>query len=115
MFIQNELFKCFLISKVNFTYSNYFCLKITMANKRDLKKSINSLVFDVIDESIYIQEIKPEKFEACEKLIDEAVNYYNNALSKMNSAKAKSEFRSIAIELEESAENFIEGLNALNS
>ncbi len=86
-----------------------------MVNKRNLKKSINSLVFDVIDECIYIQEIKPEKFEACEKLIDEAVNFYNDALSKMNAAKAKSEFRSIAIQLDENAENFIESLNTLNS
>ncbi|MFM7683283.1 MAG: hypothetical protein ACKO7P_11120 [Bacteroidota bacterium] len=86
-----------------------------MANKRDLKKSINSLVFAVIDECIYIQELNPDKFESCEKLIDDAVNFYNNALSKMNSAKTKSEFRAIAIELDENAENFIESLNTLNS
>jgi len=86
-----------------------------MANKRNLKKSINSLVFDVIDECIYIQEINPAKFEDCEKLIDESVNFYNNILSKMNSAKAKAEFRSIAIELDENAERFIESLNSLNS
>lgn len=86
-----------------------------MANKRNLKKNINSLVFDVIDECIYIQEIQPEKFELCEKLIDDAVNYYNDALSKVNSAKIKSEFRSIAVELDNYAEKFIEGLNSLNS
>jgi hypothetical protein len=86
-----------------------------MANKRDLKKSINSLVFDVIDECIYIQEINPGRFDACEKLIDEAVNYYNDALSKMNSAKTKAEFRNVAIELEDHAEKFIESLNSLNA
>lgn len=73
------------------------------------------MVFDVIDECIYIQEIKPEKFDSCEKLIDESVNFYNNILSKMNSAKVKAEFRSIAMELDENAEKFIESLNALNS
>jgi hypothetical protein len=86
-----------------------------MANKRNLKKNINSLVFDVIDECIYIQEIQPEKFDACEKLIDQAVNYYNDALSKVNSAKEKSDFRSIAVELDDNAEKFIEGLNSINS
>lgn len=86
-----------------------------MANKRDLKKNINSLVFDVIDECIYIQEIQSDKFEACEELIDQAVNYYNDALSKVNSAKVKSEFRSIAAEMDDHAEKFIEGLNRLNS
>jgi hypothetical protein len=86
-----------------------------MANKRDLKKSINSLVFDVIDECIYIQEINPDRFDACEKLIDEAVNYYNDALSKMNSAKMKSDFRNVASELEEKAEKFIDSLNSLNA
>jgi hypothetical protein len=86
-----------------------------MANKRDLKKSINSLVFDVIDECIYIQEINPDRFDSCEKLIDEAVNYYNDALSKMNSAKMKSDFRNVASELEEKAEKFIDSLNSLNA
>jgi hypothetical protein len=85
-----------------------------MANKRNLKKNINSLVFDVIDECIYIQEINPEKFDSCEKLIDEAVNYYNDALSKINSAKVKADFRSVASELDNYAEKFIEGLNNLN-
>ena len=86
-----------------------------MANKRNLKKNINSLVFDVIDECIYIQEVHPEKFDASEKLIDDAVNYFNSALSKINTAKQKADFRAISIELDEHAEKFIEGLNSLNS
>jgi hypothetical protein len=86
-----------------------------MANKRNLKKNINSLVFDVIDECIYIQEINPEKFDACEKLIDQAVNYYNDALSKINAAKVKIDFRAVATDLDNHAEKFIEDLNNLNS
>ena len=86
-----------------------------MANKRNLKKNINSLVFDVIDECIYLQENRTDKFESCEKLIDEVVNYYNEALSKINSAKNKTDYRSIAIELDDKAEKFIEKLNSLNS
>lgn len=85
-----------------------------MANKRTLKKNINSLVFDVIDECIYVQEINPEKFDACEKLIDQAVQYYNDALAKVNAAKVKKDFRAISDELDSHAEKFIEGLNNLN-
>lgn len=85
-----------------------------MANKRTLKKNINSLVFDVIDECIYIQEINPEKFDACEKLIDQAVQYYNDALAKVNAARVKKDFRAISVDLDSHAEKFIEGLNNLN-
>ncbi len=86
-----------------------------MANKRTLKKSINSLVFDVIDECIYIQEVHPDKFEASEKLIDNAVDYYNNTLSKMNASKSKADFRQVANELEEKAVFFVDELNSLNA
>jgi hypothetical protein len=86
-----------------------------MANKRTLKKSINSLVFDVIDECIYIQEVKPEKFEASEQLIDKAVNYYNNALSKMYASKSKADFRQVAADLDENAAAFVDELNSLNA
>lgn len=86
-----------------------------MANKRTLKKSINSLVFDVIDECIYIQEIHPEKFEASEQLIDKAVNYYNEALSKMSASRTKADFRQVAANLDENAMAFVDELNALNA
>lgn len=86
-----------------------------MANKRTLKKSINSLVFDVIDECIYIQEVHPEKFEASEQLIDKAVNYYNDALAKMSASKTKADFRQVAADLDENAMAFVDELNSLNA
>ena len=86
-----------------------------MANKRTLKKSINTLVFDVIDECIYIQEIHPEKNDASEKLINNAVDYFNDALAKMNASKSKADFRKVAQELDEKAALFVDELNSLNS
>ncbi len=46
-----------------------------MSNKRILKKSLNELVFDVVDECYYIQTLDASKEKATEKLIDEAATF----------------------------------------
>lgn len=85
-----------------------------MSNKRTLKKEINYLVFDVIDECIYIQEMNESKVEPSEKIIEEAIEYCNQALSAMNAGKNKADFRKVANDLDIKTEYFFEKLNALN-
>lgn len=85
-----------------------------MANKRTLKKNINAMVVDVIDECIYIQDNNPKKLEASEILINEVIQTYNELLSKINQAKGKADFVSIVQSYEEQSDQFIDKLNALN-
>lgn len=85
-----------------------------MSNKRTLKKEINYLVFDVIDECIYIQEMNESKVAPSEKIIEEAIEYCNQALSDMNAGKNKADFRKVANDLDIKTEYFFEKLNALN-
>lgn len=114
--VKKELLTCFIFFDVSLIYFRLILKKNRkMANKRTLKKSINSLVFDVIDECIYIQEVHPEKFEASEQLIDKAVNYYNDALAKMSASKTKADFRQVAADLDENAMAFVDELNSLNA
>lgn len=85
-----------------------------MANKRDLKKQINAMIVDVIDECIYIQEIKEKKSDAAEALIEEVIAVYNDLLERINRAKNKGDFKSIIQDFEEKSDTFLDKLNSLN-
>jgi hypothetical protein len=86
-----------------------------MSNKRILKKSLNELVFDVVDECYYIQALDSSKEKATEKLIDEAATFQDSILSRMKKARGKEEFRAIVLDLEKKADHFVTSLNALNA
>ncbi len=84
-----------------------------MASIRELKKDVKAMVYDVIDEAYSIQLYTPSKKEKSEALIDEAVGFYNDAITKINAANSKSEFKSLVSSFEEQAEKWIEKLNQL--
>lgn len=85
-----------------------------MANKRTLKKQINAMIIDVIDECIYVQEVNDDKAEAAESLIEEVISTYNELLSRMNSGKTKADFKAIVSDFDQKSEMLLEKLNALN-
>ncbi len=85
-----------------------------MANKRDLKKQINAMIVDVIDECIYIQETKEKKSDAAEALIEEVIAVYNDLLERINRAKNKGDFKSIIQDFEEKSDTLLDKLNSLN-
>ncbi len=84
-----------------------------MANKRILKKSLNEMVYDVVDECYFIQSIDEAKFDATEKLINEAASFQDTTLSKIKTARGKAEFRAIVADVEEKAIHFVDSLNGL--
>lgn len=86
-----------------------------MANKRTLKKRINAMVIDVIDECIYVQETKTNKYNEAEALIEEIIDNYNDLIARINSGKSKADFRKIVIDFENQSEAFIDKLNAFNA
>ncbi len=85
-----------------------------MANKRMLKKHINAMIIDVIDECIYLQELNNDKAEAAEELIEEVITTYNELISRMNSGKTKADFKSIVSDFDQKSVIFLDKLNALN-
>jgi hypothetical protein len=85
-----------------------------MANKRMLKKQINAMIIDVIDECIYVQEVNDDKAEAAEGLIEEVISTYNQLLSRMNSGKTKADFKGIVTDFDQKSEMLLEKLNTLN-
>lgn len=88
-----------------------------MASVRNLKKDINYVLGDII-EAVYMWEIatggKPT--EKSEALIDEAIVIFDSLVAKVNAKNVenkKEHFRNINKELEDSAKQLVEKINAL--
>jgi len=92
-----------------------------MANRRELKRNINHLLGDVIEEcynSLLSNEGKNEK--EVEAIVDEAVDLADDLIAKVNSAKklknrseVKKQFSDLKEKLGDNVIAFVEKLNAL--
>jgi hypothetical protein len=71
-------------------------------------------VFDVVEECFTMQLFKPELTEKADAIIDQAANFQDRMLERINAAKTKADFRPIQVEIEKGAIDFIQQLNGLN-
>jgi len=85
-----------------------------MSSKRNLKKDLNYMVIDIVEECFTVQIFDETKTEATDAIIEEAAIFQDTVLSKINAAKNKSDFKSIREEIENSAVSFVEKLNGLH-
>jgi hypothetical protein len=85
-----------------------------MASRRTLKRNLNGMVFDIVEECFTVQLFDPSKTEKADQIIDEAASFQDTMLSKINKAKTRADFQPIQAEFEAAAENFILKLNGLN-
>jgi hypothetical protein len=88
-----------------------------MANKRDLKKDINYVLGDIIEE-VYIWELEnPDKDnKSGEVIIDEAITSFDGFMARANERKledSKKHFKSLRSDLEKTAKALVEKVNAL--
>ncbi|POS02170.1 hypothetical protein [Flavobacterium croceum] len=88
-----------------------------MANVRNLKKDINYVLGDIL-QAIYIHEMttagKPT--ETTNALIDEALQSFDTLMAKVNAKNVenkKNHFKQINKDLEETANQLVEKINAL--
>jgi hypothetical protein len=92
-----------------------------MSNRRELKRNINGLLGDVIEECYESLLNNEGKNEAeVEAIVDEAVDLADDLISKTNAAKklknrkeVKAHFSAVKEELGDKVIGFIEKLNAL--
>jgi hypothetical protein len=84
-----------------------------MANKRLIKKQLNGMIIDVLDECFSIQLYNESKTEATEKLIEEALSFGDDTLSKIHAAKSKKDFPAIRQTMEDKGVYFVEELNSI--
>jgi hypothetical protein len=85
-----------------------------MASRREFKRNVNHMVFDIVDECFMIMGFDPSKTVSAEELIDEAADFQDMILEKINAAKTKEDFRPIRESVENKALDFIKKLNALS-
>ena len=85
-----------------------------MASKRDLKRQVKYMIYDVIDECYFISGTTDGKEEAAEKCIDGAVAFHEDILPQINKAKSKAEFKTVIEQIEKKQVEFVKELNALN-
>lgn len=93
-----------------------------MASRRNLKKDVNNLCFEVIHECLVFLEHSPSlNQENVREIITDAVNLRNKLILKINhpepgnpsTKKLKSYYRSVTGELYNETINLIERLNSL--
>jgi hypothetical protein len=88
-----------------------------MASKRNLKKNVNAVCFDIIDELMTMQDMYNPKKEEIRQLLDEAIIFRNDFINRINTAKKEEKpgkaLKTLNEELEEQTISFLDRLNAL--
>jgi hypothetical protein len=84
-----------------------------MASKRDIKRDLNNMVFDVVEECFSIQLYDEKKTQETEQFIEDAADFLEQTLTKINAAKTKKDFGPIVEEIENKAETWVERLNSM--
>tara|TARA_B110000003_G_scaffold266026_1_gene292503 strand:- start:15469 stop:15723 length:255 start_codon:yes stop_codon:yes gene_type:complete len=84
-----------------------------MASIRNLKKDINYVLGDIIDECLVSLTVDTKKSEA---IVDEAIVIFDDLIAKVNAKNIenkKAHFNAIVIELEERAKKLLKKVNKL--
>ena len=84
-----------------------------MANIRGLKKSINGMIYDVVDECYSIQLFNPAKTEESDAFIDDAANFQDEIMAEIKKAKTKKDFKAIEAKVLATQEEWIQRLNKI--
>lgn len=85
-----------------------------MASKRLLKKRLHRIVEDLLDDCDYLIVNDAPTADEADKLIDDAVEFYEAALVQINQAKEKADYRKVVEFISEKEEAFFSKLNDLN-
>ena len=84
-----------------------------MASKREIKKAVKEMVYDIMDECDYHVVSEKKNAEAAEDLMDEVVGYHEMMMAKIRVTKDKAGFRALRAQLEEDASDFVRRINEL--
>lgn len=84
-----------------------------MPSKREIKKAVKEMVYDLMDECDYHVVSMGKNAETAENLMDEVVGYHEMMMAKIRATKDKAGFRTLRTQLEEDADNFVSKINDL--
>ena len=84
-----------------------------MASKKDLKKRVKRMVYEVLNNCDYVIVNDGKNADKADQLSDDAVDFHDEVIAKINAAKSKKEFNDIVETLKKGGEDFVKKLNAL--
>lgn len=84
-----------------------------MANKRQIKKLVNNVIIDIVEESFSAQLFNESKAEASNKIIDAAADLQDDLLSRISQAKSKADFKPIYADFESKTDELYDQVNKL--
>jgi hypothetical protein len=84
-----------------------------MANIRNLKKEVNNMVYDVVDECYSLQLFDESKKKDTDDFIDEVADFQEEVMTEINKATSKKEFSAIREKAEKKSEDWVKKLNKL--
>ena len=88
-------------------------IKKNMANVRELKKEINSMIYEVVEECYDLQLFNSSKSEKTDAFIDEAADFQEEIMNEIKRASSKSEFKEIRRKVDEKSTEWVKKLNTL--
>jgi hypothetical protein len=71
------------------------------------------MVFDVVDECFMAMMLNEKNNDAADKLIDEAADFQDEMLGKINASKSKADFKEVRTKMEAAAIDFVKKLNKM--
>lgn len=84
-----------------------------MANKRQIKKIVNSVIIDIVEESYSVQLFNDSKINESNAIIDAAASLQDNLLGRISQAKSKADFKSIYADFETKTDELYDQVNKL--
>ncbi|HTO38827.1 MAG TPA: hypothetical protein VL021_10410 [Brumimicrobium sp.] len=84
-----------------------------MASVRDLKRNINNMIYDVVDECFSIQLFDESKEEVTDAFIEDAADFQEEIMAAIGRAKSKKEYKAIEEKVEATHEEWLARLNKL--
>jgi len=84
-----------------------------MASKKLLKKRVKRIVYEVLDSCDYHIVNENPSADKADKLIDDAVDFHDDIIKRINAANSQKEFREISAEVDKANTDFTDKLNGL--
>lgn len=84
-----------------------------MANKRELKKRVNRIINEVLEECYTLQLYNESKRPQTESFIDEALAFKKATMSEIAAAESKIQYEMIRNKVDQQAAEWVKKLNDL--
>lgn len=84
-----------------------------MANVRELKKEINNMIYEVVEECYSLQLFDESKTKKTDDFIDEAADFQEQIMAEIKEATSKADYSKIRKKADETAKEWVTKLNKL--